>query len=130
MKNLTRPMALKIAAILSILMNAFSLVNSLPLLAQGAAIDNQNQNSPPYTIILMAVLMAVVGIIGAYGLWKQQRWGIVLTIVANLVNGLSAAPGILFAPQPGLMVLATATVVITIVIIVLCLWHERKPVTA
>lgn len=128
MKNLTRPMALKIAAVLSFLMNAYSLVNSLPLLAQGAAAADQSPGSPPYIVILIAVLTAVVGIVGVYGTWKQQRWGIVLTIVANLVNGLSAAPGILFAPQPGLMILSTVTLIITILIIVLCLWRERKPV--
>lgn len=130
MKNLSRPMALKIAAVLSFLMNGYSVVGSIPLLAQGAAAADQSPNSPPYIVLLIAMLMGVLALVGAYGAWKQQRWGIVLTIIANLVNGLSAAPGILFAPQPGLMVVATATVIITILIIVLCLWRERKTVVA
>ena len=130
MKNLSRPTALKTAAVLSFLMNAYSIINSLPLLAQGAAVANQGTDSPPYIVILIAMLTGVVGLVAAYGAWKQQRWGIVLTILANLLNGLSAVPGILFAPQTGLMFAALATVIITLLIIVLCLWRDRKPVTA
>jgi hypothetical protein len=130
MKNLSRSTALKIAAVLSFAMNAYSIIGALPLLAQGAAAANQGTDSPPYIVILIAVLMGVLGIVGAYGAWNQQRWGIVLTIVANLVNGLSAVPGILFAPTPGLMVVAAVTVAVTALIIILCLWRERKPLAA
>ncbi len=130
MKSLSRPTALKIAAVLSVLMNAFSIISSLPLLAVGATAANRSPDSPPYFIILIALLMGVVGIVASYGVWKQQRWGIVLAIVANLLNGLSAAPGILFASGPGMMATAVVTVIVCILIIVLCLWRERKPLTA
>jgi hypothetical protein len=127
MKNLSRATALKIAAVLSFLMNALSVMGTLPFLAQGAAVANQGTNSPPYAVLLIALLTGVVGIVAAFGAWKQQRWGIVLTILANMINGLSALPGIFFAPLPALMAAAIMTVVVTILIIVLCLWRERKP---
>jgi hypothetical protein len=130
MANLSRPKALKIAAGLSFLLNVMGLIISLPMVAQGAAASDQNPNAIPYMVSLIGALTAVAALIGVYGTWKQQRWGIVLTIIANLVNGLSAAPGILFAPQPGLFVAAISTVIISILIIVLCLWRERQPVSA
>ncbi len=126
MKGLSRPLALKIAAALSVFMGIVSIANTLPLIARGAATVAQSTDSPPYFILMIGLLTGVVGIIGAYGAWNQQRWGIILTILANLINGLSAAPGILFAPQSGLMIVAVATVLISVLIIVLCLWRERK----
>jgi len=127
MKSLSRSTALKIAAVISFLLSAFSIVGSLPFIAQGATAVT---GGPPYFVMLMALITGVVGVVAAYGTWKGQLWGIILTILANLINGLGAAPGILFAPQPGLFIAATVTVVLTIVIIVLCLWRDRKPATA
>jgi hypothetical protein len=128
MKSLSRSTALKIAAVLSALMGIVSVVGSLPLIARGAAGVEQSADSPPYFILVIGLLTGVIGIVGAYGAWNQQRWGIILTILANLVNGLSAAPGILFAPTTFFLVVATLTVVVTILIIILCLWRERSPV--
>lgn len=127
MKGISRTSALKIAAVLSVIMATISLASVLPFIARGATGVAQSSDSPPYTVLMIALITGVVGIVGAYGAWNQQRWGIVLTILANLVNGLSAAPGILFSPQPGLMVVATVTVIVSILIIVLCLWRESKP---
>jgi hypothetical protein len=123
MKGLSRSTALKIAAVLSALMGMVSIVGSLPIIARGAAGVEQSADAPPYFILIIALLTGVMGIVGAYGAWNQQRWGIILTILANLVNRLSAAPGILFAPTSGLLVAATVTVIVTILIIVLCLWR-------
>ncbi len=128
MKNLSRTVALKIAAILSVLMGMVSIANTLPLIARGATGVAQSTDSPPYAILMVGLLTGVIGIVAAYGTWNQQRWGVILTILVNLVNGLGAVPGILFAPQPMLMITAVATVVVSILIVVLCLWRERKPV--
>ncbi len=128
MKGLSRAAALKIAAVLSVLMSLVSIATTLPLIARGATGVAQSSDSPPYAILMVGLLTGVIGIVAAYGTWNQQRWGIILTILVNLVNGLGAVPGILFAPQPGLMITAVATVVVSIIIVVLCLWRERKPV--
>jgi hypothetical protein len=128
MKGLSRTSALRIAAVLSVIMGIISIANVLPLIARGATGVAQSSDSPPYAILMVALVTGVIAIVGAYGAWNQQRWGIILTILANLVNGLSAAPGILFAPQTGLMVVSIATVIISVLIIVLCLWRERKPI--
>ncbi len=128
MKGLSRATALKIAAVLSVFMSLVSIATTLPLIARGATGVAQSSDSPPYVILMVGLLTGVIGIVAAYGVWNQQRWGIILTILVNLVNGLGAVPGLLFAPQPGLLVTAVATVVVSILIVVFCLWRERKPV--
>ncbi len=130
MKSLSRAMALKIAAVLSVLLGIVSIVNTLPLIARGATGVVQSSDSPPYTILMVGLLTGVIGIIAAYGVWNQQRWGIILTLLVNLINGLGAVPGILFAPQPGLRITAVFTVVVTILIVVLCLWRQRNTAVA
>ena len=130
MNRLSRSTALKTAAVLSFLASAYSIIFSLPMIAQGAAAVDQGGDAPPYFILVLAVILGVVGIVAAYGCWKGMRWGVVLTIIINLLGGLSAAPGILFAPSTELFISASAGVAISIVIIVLCLWPDRKMVTA
>jgi hypothetical protein len=130
MNRLSRPTALKIAAVLSFLLSASGVIFSLPLIAQGATAVEQGGETPPYFVLLSGLIFGVVGIVAAFGTWKGQRWGIILTILANVVNGLGAAPGLLFAPTPGLLIAASVTVVLSIAIIVLCLWPDRKLATA
>ena len=130
MNRLSRSTALKIAAVLSFLLNAFAVVFSLPFVVQGAAAINQDTKGPPYFIMLIGLITGVVGVVAAYGTWKGQRWGVILTIIANLVNGLSAVPGILVALTPELFIYASVGVVFSVVIVVLCLWPDRRLATA
>lgn len=130
MKKLSRATALKIAAVLSILISLTSIVFSLPMITSGAAAVEQSGEAPPFVVVMLSLLTGVVGLVAAYGTWNQQRWGIVLTILVNLLNGLSAAPGILFAPTTELFIAATLTVILTIAIIVLCLWRDGVTATA
>jgi len=130
MNRLSRPTALKIAAALSFLLSVISMIGSLPLITQGAAAINQSADSPPYFVLLLGFVTGVVGVVAAYGAWKSQRWGIILTILVNLVNGIAAAPGLLFAPTPALFAAASVTVVFSVIIIVLCLWRDRSLVIA
>lgn len=130
MNRFSRSTALKIAAVLSFLSSAFSVIFALPMIAQGASAIDQGGDSPPYFVLMLAVILGVVGIVAAYGCWKGMRWGVILTIIVNLLGGLSAAPGILFAPTTQLFVSAGVSVAISIVIIVLCLWPDRKLATA
>jgi len=130
MNSLSRSTALKIAAVLSLLFSATGVISSLPLIAQGANAVDQGEAAPPYFVLVLSVILGVVGVVAAYPTWKQIRWGITLTIIVNLINGLSAAPGIFFAPTPTLTMLATIGVLSSIVIIVLCLWRDPKPAVA
>ena len=122
MNRLSRPTALKIAAVLSFLLSASTIIQ---VFLFGAEAANQ-ADGPGFSGVMFALALGVAGAVAAFGAWKQMRWGIILTIIVNLINGLSAAPGILEAPTPSLFVSATIDVVLGIIIIVLCLWRDRK----
>jgi len=84
-------------------------------------------NTPPYSVILIALVLAVLRIVSASGVWQGKRWGIVVAVIANAVDALAAVPGILFAPTQELWISALASVVVGIVVIALCFWRG-KPV--
>jgi hypothetical protein len=126
MKTFSRSTALKIAAVLSLIVNGQSVVMALPLVTQGADAVNQNPEMIPYFVLLLGLVVGVIGVVAAYGVWKQQRWGIILAIMTALVNAISAAPGLLFAPSVMWRVSAIVTVAVSVVIIVLCLWRDRR----
>ena len=128
MNHLSRSTALKIAAVLSFLQGLYGIYLFLPYLPQGSAALNADLDTPPYIIVVIALALALVSIVAAYGAWQSQRWGIALTILVAALNALSGAPGILFAPTTALWVSATSGTVWSIIVIVLCLWRERKRV--
>ncbi len=129
MNRLSRSTALKIAALITFLVSLWTFIGSLPIIAQGAAALDESTPGPPYFVVMLSFVLSTIGIVAAYGTWKQMRWGIILTIIINLLGGLSAAPGIIFRPTPELFMSAMFGVVVSIVVIVLCFWRDRKPVT-
>jgi hypothetical protein len=72
----------------------------------------------PTFVIYFSVVLGVVGLV-AVGLWMLRRWSFRLTIIFSVLNILSAAPGIAFAPTAWLQVLSAVTVVGFALIIVL-----------
>jgi hypothetical protein len=127
--NLSRSTALKLAAVISLILSVLGILISLPIVAQGAAVVNQIPGSPPYILELIFFVTGIVGAVAAYGAWKQMRWGILLTVFVNLVNVLGAVPGILVAPRPWGLIATAVTILLSVIVIVLCMWRERKLVT-
>ena len=121
-----RPKTYTVAAILQLLISLFSVVWTFPILFQGAAAVEQAGDQPPFFIIVMSFGLGLLGLVSAYGVWRNQKWGVVLTILLRAVDALSALPGILGAPTFELRFLATVGVAISVVIIVLLL--NRKSV--
>ncbi len=115
----TRPLPVTVAAILLVL---FSLVNLLsPLLPmEGVAAF----------VVYLGVVLGVAGLLAAAGLWMLKRWALWLTIVLSVLNILSAAPGLAFAPNAGLRVAATVTVVgFALVILLVVMPDSRRAYT-
>lgn len=84
----------------------------------------------PAFVIYLGVVLGVLGLIGAGGLWVLKRWALWLTIVVSVINILSAAPGLAFAPTPTLRVLATIGVVgFAVVILLAVLPNSRRAYT-
>jgi uncharacterized membrane protein (DUF2068 family) len=123
---MNRPKTYTIAAILQFLYSAFIVVTAISLLARGATATEQAADSPPYFIIVIAFVVAVLGIVSAYGVWRNQKWGVLLTIILRAVDGLAALPGLLLAPTLMLKISAWVGVLGAIVIIALLLWPKPK----
>lgn len=71
----------------------------------------------PVAVVRLAQVLGVLGLVAAAGLWFGQPWAKWLGIGVTLLNGLSAAPGLLFAPSTTLRVLASVGVVSAVLII-------------
>jgi hypothetical protein len=82
----------------------------------------------PSVVVYGDVALGVVSLVAAYGLLKLTRWGRILTLIVAALNVLSAAPGVVSAPNQELRVVTAVYVVLSLVIIALVAWPSaRKP---
>jgi hypothetical protein len=105
----SRPLPVTVAAILMALISLLGLPG--PLLPGSEGV--------PAVVIYGGIVLGIVGLVVAVGLWMLRGWGLWLTIVVSVLNFLSAAPGVAFAPNAALQAAATVGVVIPALIIVL-----------
>lgn len=119
---MNRPKTYTIAAILQFLLSAMNGAGSIPFLMRG----NVPNSAPPFFVELVLFATAILGFIGAYGIWRNQKWGVILTIVICILTGLVNLPGLLFAPGVLGKVATAASLIPAIVIIVLLLWPKPK----
>jgi hypothetical protein len=87
--------------IAAVLAGALALANTivaLVLLPQGADKINHSSNQPPYAVVLIEVVIGLIGIVAAYGVFRTQRWAVVTTLVLMVANVLISLPGIPFGP--------------------------------
>ena len=75
---------------------------------------------------MITLLIGAVGLVSAYGVWRKQRWGVVLTILLRVVDGLLTLPAIVFAAEPWLEFGAVIAVVMGVAVIVLLLWPTPR----
>jgi hypothetical protein len=105
----SRPVPVTVAAILLALCSLLSLPG--PLLPGSEGV--------PEVVLYSGIVLGIVGLVAAVGLWMLKKWSLWLTIVVSVLNILSAAPGLAFAPNAPLQVAATVTLVVFALIIVL-----------
>jgi uncharacterized membrane protein (DUF2068 family) len=114
-----RPLPVTVAAILLALL---SLANLLSPLFPSEGV--------PTFVIYLSVVLGIVGLIAAAGLWMVKRWSVWLTIIVCVLNILSAAPGIAFAPTPALRVGALFGVIVpALIILLVVLPNSRRAYT-
>jgi len=100
-----------IAAILLVLLNLFNFPWPWLLLFPGAL--------PPAFVIYTGLVLGVVGLVVAVGLWMMKAWSYWATILVCVLNLLSGAPGVVLGPTVGIRVLSAVLEVVALLIIVL-----------
>jgi hypothetical protein len=107
-----RPMPVTVAAILLALLSLFGFPWPWILLFPGA-------EQPPAFVLYIGLVLGVVGLVVAAGLWMMKSWSYLATIVVCVLNLLSGAPGVVLGPTAGIQVLSVVLEVVAALIIVL-----------
>lgn len=105
----SRPLPVTVAAVVQALFSLLSLPG--PLLPGSEGI--------PPVVLYSGIVLGLAGLVASAGLWMLKKWSFWLTVVVNVLGGLSAAPGVGAAPNAVLQAAATAGVLISVLIIVL-----------
>ncbi len=105
----SRPLPVTVAAIIQALFSLLSLPGPLVPGSEGVA----------EVVLYGGIVLGVGGLVASAGLWMLKSWGLWLTIVVNVLGGLSAAPGVVAAPKAALQAGAIAFVVVSALVIVL-----------
>ena len=116
----SRPMPVTVAAILMILISLVGLPG--PLLP--------GSEDVPGVVIYGGIVLGIVGLVAAVGLWMLKKWGFWLTIVVSVLNVLSAAPGVAFAPGAVKAFAAVGVVIPALIIVLVVLPTSRQALTA
>ncbi len=122
---MNRPKTYTAAAIVQFLLSTLNAIASIPFLMRGAA----TPDAPPFFVEIVLFATAMLGFISAYGVWRNQRWGVLVTIMLCILTGLVNVPGLLFAPGLAGKFAAAASLIPAIVIIALLLWPKPKPIS-
>ena len=111
-------------AVAAILVFLFSLVSVVRIVV---ALVSQSESVQDAGIGFVAItlIFSSIGLVAAYGIWLNQKWGKILAISMLALNGLSALPGILFVPFPEKLDPLSA-VAIAIVVTVLILQQPQQ----
>ncbi|MGH3087383.1 MAG: hypothetical protein ACRDSJ_08705 [Rubrobacteraceae bacterium] len=113
----TRPTMVAVAAILLALFSLLGVVSvAIPSFSDGV----------PAVVVYGSAVLGLLGLVAAYGLWMLKKWGVWLAIILSVLNILSAAPGLAFAPTTVLFVGAIVTVVGYALIIVLAVMPTSR----
>jgi hypothetical protein len=115
-----------VAAILAALLSLTNFTTALLLLPRGSAALAAEGNQPPYAVIILKLLIGAFGVLAAYGAFRVQRWGIVLTLVLMVLGVLAALPGIAFAPTVLSQVSSAITVVAGGIVVWLLLRRDAR----
>jgi uncharacterized membrane protein (DUF2068 family) len=112
----SRPLPVTVAAILLAL---FSLMNFPG--PWWYAIPGAMEETPMF-VIYSGIVLGIVGIVAAVGLWMLKRWGFWLTTVVLVVNILFNLSGVFMVHSGGLLAaiaIQTVGFVLTLVLVVL-----------
>jgi hypothetical protein len=121
----SRPQAVTVAAILMALFSVMNLPGPWWYAIPGA------MEQTPMFVLYSGIVLAVVGIVAAVGLWVLKKWGFWLTIVVSVINILLNVSGVVMAlGAPLKAAIAVQTIGFVLVIVLLVLPTSRRELTA
>ena len=129
---MSRPRSYTVAAVLLAFYALIEAFFTIPALARGADPAAQainGQQGPPYFLTLVDMVVIVLCVVAAAGIWRVQKWGVVFGIVVAALVALSSLPAVIFAPFP-LRLGVALTVLLAAAVIVLLLRAAPRPALA
>lgn len=128
---MSRPRSYTAAAVLLALYALIEALFTIPALARGADPAAQainGQQGPPYYLTLVSMVLIVLCAVAVAGVWRVQKWGVVLGFVVAALFALSSLPAVIFAPLP-LRLGGALAILWCVAIIVLLLQSAPRPST-
>jgi hypothetical protein len=93
----SRPLSVNIAAGLLVLLGLFGFPFVWTLLFPGV-------EEPPAFVIYSSLVIGILSLVVAVGLWLMKPWSLWATIVVCVLNVLSGLPGAILGPTAGIKV--------------------------
>ena len=122
--NAQRPLPVTIAVALHVLLSLLGIIFSI------SDLSGANPEGPPIFIIIFSLIIGVLGLATAWGLWQGKRWGVTSTVVLRALDILGTVPGIFFAPTLALQIACAVAVALSVAVIVLLLLPASRRVYA
>jgi hypothetical protein len=108
----SRPLPVTVAAILLVLLSLINFPFPWWFLFPGV-------EDPPTFVIYSGIVLGLVGLVVAAGLWMLKTWCLRATLIVCVINLLLGAPGVVLGPTAPLRVTVLVTEVVAVLIIVL-----------
>src|SRR4051795_7244516 len=114
---------------LNALVAVISIAFALAYLPRGA--NDLDKNYVPYPVIVIGLVLGVFGLMSSYGLWRKERWGTILTMVVQILQLITGAPGVIVGPDTFTQVSSVIILFVDVAVIVLLLRRpERRAAVA
>src|SRR5436853_4295746 len=114
----TRPPTVTVAVILLVLVSVTDFPLPWAALFPGA--------EPPDFVVYAGIVLGILGLVVAVGLWQLKRWSFWATIVVAALNILLAAPGVVELPNAALAAAIAATAIAAAIVIVLVVLPDSR----
>lgn len=124
---MSRSPSTTLAAILQFLLCVGFAVFAYPDLSRGAAPDAAGPTKFLVTAMFFAV--SIGGVVSAYGIWSNMRWGKVLGLVVNGFFLFLFLGAVVFA-SPAAKLVSGVMILVNALVIVLLLQRRRQPTAA
>jgi hypothetical protein len=119
----SRPLSVNIAAGLLVLLGLFGFPFVWTLLFPGV-------EEPPAFVIYSGLVIGILSLVVAVGLWLMQPWSYWATIVVCVLNVLSTLPGAILGPTAGIKVLCVVLALAAVLAMVLVVLPTSRRVLA